>query len=106
MHGFITRHLRAHETLFQTIKLVVDLLASRVERRRECRIDRLKLLPQTIELVVNILLSFCEELRTVSRQMFLDYTLDNRLKSFEEIRKRQVISFEHSTSVTLNHRQA
>src|SRR5690348_2786618 len=94
VHGLVTRHLRAHETLFQPIELVIDLLASRFECTREGRIDRLQILPQTIELVIDVLLSIREQLRTVSCKMFFDHALDNRFESFNEVREREVISAE------------
>ena len=77
VHGLVTRHLRAHETLFQPVQLIVDLLASRLERSRERWIDRRQLVAQTIKLVIDVVLGIREELRTVSRKMLLDHALDN-----------------------------
>src|ERR1051325_9119964 len=46
-----------------------------------------------------------KELRRVGAENLLDYALDRRLESFEEVFQREVISFEHATGVTLDHRQ-
>src|SRR5690348_7267995 len=85
VRGFIARHLRAHETLPQPIELIIDLLASRFECSRECRIDCREFLSQTIEFVIDVLLRVREELRTVSREMLFDDALGDSIESFKQI---------------------
>ena len=57
--------------MLQTFELIVDLLSTRIERARERRIDRLELLSQTIELVIDVLFGVREQLRRVSAEMLL-----------------------------------
>src|SRR5690242_20872207 len=106
MHSFVALHLGTNESRAQTFELVVDLLPARLERIRECRIDRLEVLSQTIELVIDVIFSIREQLRRVSAEMLLDHTLDDRLESFEEVFQRQAISLQRAARVTLDHRQA
>ena len=41
MRGFVARHLRANETRAKTVKLILNLLAARLESAGQRRIDRL-----------------------------------------------------------------
>ena len=41
MRGFVARHLCANETRAQTVKLILNLLAARLESTGQRRIDRL-----------------------------------------------------------------
>src|SRR6185369_2040673 len=105
MCGLIARHLRTHEPRLQSIELIVDLLSSRIECGCECRVDRLELLSQTIEFVIDVLLCIRKQLRGVSAEMLFDNALHHRLESFKEVCEREVVSFQHASGVTLNHGQ-
>src|ERR1051326_9186513 len=78
VNGFVALHLCSYESRAQTFELIVDLLATGVERTRERRIDRLEIPPQTIELMIDVLFSIHEQLRRVCAEMLLDNALDDR----------------------------
>src|ERR1051326_966551 len=105
MHGLVALHLCAYKSSAQTFELIVDLFTPGLERTRERWIDRLEILPQTIELVIDVLFSIREQLRRVGAEMLLDNALDDRFESFKKVLQAQPISLQRATRVTLDHRQ-
>ena len=91
--------------MLQSVELVLNFLATGVERAGERRIDGLQLVSQAIELVVNVFFGGGEALRRARAEVFFDDSLYHRFGSFEEIGEREPVSFEHAAPVAFDHGQ-
>src|SRR5690348_6479942 len=96
VRGFVARHLRADKARAQAVELILNLFPAGIERARERRVDRLQLVAQTIELAIHILFGVAEKFRRARAEMLFDDASDHRFETFEEIRERESVAFEHS----------